>query len=278
MLALTLALACSIAYGCADFAGGLAARGAHVLRVVAITAPASLLVELALLPVAGADWSHGALVWGAASGVASAAAFALLYLTLALGPMSILSPLTALIAGALPVAVGLASGEQLGTAGALGIPVAAVAIVLISAAPDAERKRPPLMPLLLAVAAGAAIAAQLVSLDQAPADSGVAPLVVGRVVSSAIALAAVLALRGSLGTARPDLRLSSLAGVLDSLANFAFLLAVREGDLAVVAVITALYPASTLLLARLVLHERVSGAQAAGLGVAATAVVLLALA
>src|SRR3954465_14815573 len=174
MLALTLALACSIAYGCADFAGGLGARGAHVRRVVAITAPASLLVEVALLPLAGADWSHGAIVWGAASGVASAAAFAPLYLTLAPGPMSILSPLTALVAGALPVAVGLASGEQLETAGAIGIPVAAAAIVLISPAPDAERRRPPLAPLLLAVAAGAAIAAQLVSLDQAPSDSGVA--------------------------------------------------------------------------------------------------------
>lgn len=278
MLALALALACSIAYGCADFAGGLAARGAHVLRVCAITAPASLVVELALLPVAGADFSHGAVWWGAASGVASAAAFALLYLTLALGPMSILSPLTALVSGGLPVAVGLAAGETLTTAGAIGIPVAAAAILLISAAPDAERRRPPTGPLLLAIAAGAAIAAQLVSLDQAPSDSGVAPLVVGRAVSSVLVLGAAFAIRGRLGEARPDLKLSSAAGVLDSLANFAFLLAVREGELAIVAVVTALYPAATLLLARAVLGERVSGPQAAGLGVAAAAVVLLALA
>lgn len=278
MLAIALALACSVSYGCADFAGGLAARGAHVLRVVAITAPASLLVELALLPIAGADWSQGAVLWGAASGVASAAAFALLYLTLALGPMSILSPLTALVAGALPVAVGLASGERLAAAGAIGIPVAAAAIVLISAAPDAERRRPPLTPLLLAVAAGAAIAGQLVSLDQAPSDSGVAPLVVGRAVSSLLIFAVALAMRGSLGEARPDVWLCSVAGVLDSLANFAFLLAVREGELTIVAVITALYPAATLVLARTVLGERVSGPQTAGLAVAAAAVVLLALA
>jgi drug/metabolite transporter (DMT)-like permease len=182
------------------------------------------------------------------------------------------------VAGALRVIVGLASGEQLGAAGALGIRVAAAAFVLISAAPDAERRRPPLTPLLLAVAAGAAIAAQLVSLDQAPHDSGVAPLVVGRAVSSLLIFAVALAMRGSLGEARPDVWLCSLAGVLDSLANFAFLLAVREGELAVVAVITALYPAATLVLARSVLGERVSGAQAAGLGVAAGAVVLLALA
>jgi drug/metabolite transporter (DMT)-like permease len=278
MLALVLALACSIAYGCADFAGGLAARGAHVLRVCAITAPASLLVELALVPFAGADFSPGAVWWGAASGVASAAAFALLYLTLALGPMSILSPITALVSGGLPVVVGLAAGETLTSAGAIGIPVAAAAILLISAAPDAERRRPPAGPLLLAIAAGAAIAAQLVSLDQAPADSGVAPLVVGRAVSSLLVLSAAFAARSRLGEARPDLKLSSAAGALDSLANFAFLLAVREGELAIVAVITALYPAATLLLARAVLGERVSAPQAAGLGVAAAAVVLLALA
>jgi drug/metabolite transporter (DMT)-like permease len=278
MLAFVLALACSISYGCADFAGGLAARGAHVLRVCAITAPASLLVEVALLPVAGADFSHGAVVWGTASGVASAAAFALLYMTLALGPMSILSPVTALVSGGLPVAVGLAAGESLHTAGAIGVPVAAAAIVLISSAPDAERRRPPAGPLLLAVAAGVAIAAQLVSLDQAPSDSGVAPLVVGRAVATVLMLSALVAWRGRLGQTRPDLKLATAAGVLDSLANFAFLLAVREGELAIVAVITALYPASTLLLARAVLGERVSGPQAAGLGVAAAAVVLLALA
>ena len=278
MLALLLALASSVAYGCADFAGGLAARGAHVLRVVAIAAPASLVLTVALLPVLGGDFSSPAVGWGAASGVASAAGFALLYATLAVGPMSILSPITALTSGALPVVAGLAAGERLETLGLIGVPLAAAAVVLISAAPDAGRGRPAAGPLVLALAAGTAIAVQLICLDRAPDDSGVAPLVVGRVVSSALLLLAVAALRGRLGARRPDLRLSVLAGVLDALANFAFLLAVREGELALVGVVTALYPASTLVLARVVLHERLSPPQAAGLGVAAAAVVLLALA
>ena len=278
MLALLLALGSSIAYGCADFAGGLAARGAHVLRVVAIAAPASLVLTVALLPVLGGDFSDAAVGWGAASGVASAAGFALLYATLAVGPMSVLSPITALTSGALPVVAGLAAGERLETLGLIGVPLAAAAVVLISAAPDAGRGRPAAGPLVLALAAGTAIAVQLICLDRAPDDSGVAPLVVGRVVSSALLLLAVAALRGRLGARRPDLRLSVLAGVLDALANFAFLLAVREGELALVGVVTALYPASTLVLARVVLHERLSPPQAAGLGVAAAAVVLLALA
>src|SRR5437762_3379910 len=95
--AMLLALASSLAYGSADFLSGVAARGAHVLRVVVIAAPVSLLVELLLWPAVGASFVPGAVAWGAASGLASAAAFVLLYRTLALGPMSVLSPVTALV-------------------------------------------------------------------------------------------------------------------------------------------------------------------------------------
>jgi drug/metabolite transporter (DMT)-like permease len=87
---------------------------------------------------------------------------------------------------------------------------------------------------------------------------------------------AALVLRARLGAARPSLPASAAAGALDSLANFAFLLAVRRGDLAVVAVITALYPAATVLLARAILGERLGRTQLAGLGLAAVAVSLLA--
>src|SRR4051794_450052 len=108
--ALFLALASSLADGAADYLGGVAARGAHVLRVVVIAAPASLLVELLLWPVVGATFSPGAVTWGAASGLASAAAFALLYRTLAIGPMSVLSPVTALVSAVVPGFVGLLPG------------------------------------------------------------------------------------------------------------------------------------------------------------------------
>jgi integrase len=121
MVAILLALASSLGYGGADFAGGLASRDAHVFRVVAAAAPAGLVVNLLLLPVLGADWSTSAVAWGAGSGLASAAAFTLLYQTLALGPMSILSPLTAVISAVIPVGVGLLEGERLGTTAALGL-------------------------------------------------------------------------------------------------------------------------------------------------------------
>ena len=277
MIALLLALGSSLAYGCADFLGGLGARKAHVLRTVMIAAPASLAVELLLWPFLGATFSTGALAWGAASGVASAAAFALLYRTLAIGPMNVLSPVTALVSAMLPVGVGLLQGEHLGTAGLLGLPLALAAVVMVSAGHGAGSARPSRTALLPALGAGAAIALQLIFLHQAPSDSGVAPLVIGRAVSSAVTLAAAGLMYRKLGTEKPAYAISAAAGVLDSVANLLFLLAARSGDLAVVAVITALYPAGTVLLARSVLAERIHRGQLVGLGAAAVAVSLLAL-
>ncbi|GAA2608103.1 EamA family transporter [Streptomyces axinellae] len=277
MIALLLALGSSLAYGCADFLGGLGARKAHVLRTVMVAAPASLAVELLLWPVLGASFSPAALGWGAASGVASAAAFALLYKTLAIGPMNVLSPVTALVSAALPVTVGLLHGEHLGTAGLVGLPLALVAVVLVSAGHGTGSSRPSRTALLLALGAGAAIALQLIFLHQAPSDSGVAPLITGRAVSSAVTLTAAGLLHRRLGSEKPAYALSAAAGVLDSLANLLFLFAARSGDLTVVAVITALYPAGTVLLARSVLAERIHKGQIIGLGAAAVAVSLLAL-
>ncbi|ROR45342.1 EamA family transporter [Kitasatospora cineracea] len=277
MIALLLALGSSLAYGCADFLGGLGARRAHVLRTVLVAAPASLAVELLLWPLLGARFEAGAVGWGAASGVASAAAFALLYRTLAIGPMNVLSPVTALISAMLPVAVGLLQGEHLGAAGLLGLPLALVAVVLVSAGTADGRARVTRPALLLAFGAGAAIAVQLVCLHQAPSGSGVAPLIVGRAVTSALTVTATALWRRRLGPERPAYGLAAAAGVLDSAAGVLFLLAARSGDLAVVAVVTALYPAGTVLLARAVLAERIHRGQLAGLGTAALAVGLLAL-
>ncbi|WP_169982738.1 EamA family transporter [Microbispora sp. H10836] len=212
MIALLLALGSSLAYGCADFLGGLGARKAHVLRTVMVAALASLAVELLLWPLLGASFSSGALGWGAASGIASAAAFALLYRTLAIGPTNVLPPVTALVSAALPVGVGLLQGEHLAAAAAVGLPLALVAVVLAGAGHGA-------------------------------------------------------------GAARPS---PTGAGVLDSVANLLFLLAARSGDLTVVAVITALYPAGTVLLARGVLAERIHRGQLIGLGAAAVGLLAMA--
>ena len=278
MLGLILALVSSLIYGCADFAGGLATRGAHVLRVVAVAAPVSLVLELLLLPVVGGHWSASAVWWGVASGVASAASFALLYQCLALGPMSVLSPVTALISAVLPATVGLLLGERLGWLSGSAVVLALVSVLVITAAGEEGGLRPTLTALMLALGAGLAIAAQLVCLARAPHASGVVPLVVGRGVSTGLLLLAFLFATGHLGPDRPHVWMTVVAGVMDATANSSFLFAVRHGSLVVVAVITALYPASTVLLARFVLGERLARIQVAGLLLAAVAVSVLAVA
>jgi len=277
VLAVLLAVASSLSYGVSDFVGGLATRASPVLRVCAVTLPVSLAVEAGLLLVLGARWPAAALAWGAAAGLASSAAFALLYQSLALGPMGILSPITAVVSAVLPAAVGLAQGERLSAAGAVGIVLAIAAVAAVSATAGERGRRPSPVALALAIAAGAAIAAQLICLSKTPHDSGVAPLVVCRAVSTVVLLGAAGFRRRRLAPAGPGAtRLAVASGVFDAAANVSFLLAVRSGSLVVVAVITALYPGSTVLLARRVLGERLTGTQLSGLLVAAVAVTLLA--
>jgi drug/metabolite transporter (DMT)-like permease len=286
MLVVCLAVASSLGYGVGDFAGGLAARRAPVLRVVTVTLLVSLAFEVALWPAAGGRWSASALLWGGVAGLASAAASALLYRSLALGPMSVLSPVTAVVSAALPVAAGLAAGERLTGAGACGVALAVVAVVAVSTGPGAGGRagRPSPAALLLAVAAGAGIAAQLICLSRSPHDSGIAPLVACRAASVALLLPVAVLRRSPAPCRRPLSRPllprpgpAVAAGLFDGAGNLAFLLAVRGGTLVVVAVITALYPAGTVLLARRVLAERLTRWQLAGLAAAAAAVTILAL-
>ena len=275
MPAILLAFLSAAAYGIADVAGGTASRRAHVLRVVAISAPVSLLVELALLPVIGGQWSPAALAWGAVSGIASAAAFLLLYQSLAIGPMSILSPVTAVVSAFLPVLVGVRESEQLGHAALLGGCLAIAAIILVSVQQGSHAAPVTRIALLLAVGAGAAIALQLISLHESPKDSGVAPLLAGRMISGGVVLVAFLVFRNAVDPTPAPITVSAVAGGVDALANLFFLLGSHAGSLATVALITALYPAGTVALARLVLGERIGRMQWVGLASAAGAVALL---
>jgi drug/metabolite transporter (DMT)-like permease len=274
-MAILLALASAAAYSIADFAGGVATRRAHVLRVVAISAPISLLVELALLPLLGGRWSTAAIVWGAVSGVGSAAAFVLLYQSLAIGPMSVVSPVTAVVSAFLPVLVGVLQGERLGVTALVGAGLATAAIFLVSTTSEPGVALVSRGALLLALGAGAAIALQLIALHQSPTGSGVTPLLAGRVVSGGVVLAAFLTFRRAIDPTRPRVALAALAGGVDALANLFFLFASHRGSLAIVALITALYPAGTVALARLLLDERLGRAQWIGLASAAVAVALL---
>ena len=326
MLTVVLGLAGALVYGAADFFGGLAARRISALRVTAVGALSGVVLLFAATLVIPGRWSWEAVLWGGISGITGAAAIALLYACLAIGPMSILSPLTAVTSAIVPLTWGLATGSQLGAIAYPAFGLALVAVVLVGFVPSKEAVRPTTAGLLMATASGTLIGAFYILVDQTPDDSGLVPLVANRTVNATImitlivALAVIAAARHvraadaplavldgahgaphGLGEAAPApapapargglLRASAAAlrggwrggfwlavgcGVLDALANIIVLIGLRVGDLTIVSVLTALYPAGTILLAALVLRERIARLQWVGLALALAASAMLA--
>jgi uncharacterized membrane protein len=278
-VAVVLALTSAVVYGAADFLGGLSSRRASVFGVVAVSQVVGLLALLLLLPWLGGPVGTSDLAWGAAAGLAGAAGLVIFFRTLARGVMSVVAPVTAVTAAAVPVLVGLLGGNRIGPWAAVGIALALVAVVLVSAEGglSALRAARPAS-VAPALAAGAAFGVFFVLLDRTSQDSGLTPLVAAR--SASVALVVVVALAGaqSLRVGRAALPLVALSGVGDMAANALFLLATQQdGQLAITGVLASLYPVSTVVLAQLVLRERLALAQVAGLGTAVAAVALITL-
>ncbi len=194
MLTVVLGLAGALLYGAADFLGGLAARRISALRVTAIGAlSGAVLLAVGALMVPGV-WSTEALFWGALSGITGAAAIALLYACLAIGPMSILSPVTAVTSAIVPLTWGLATGSELGVIAYPAFALALVAVVLVGLVPDQRAVRPSLRGLLMATASGMLIGAFYILIDQTPDDSGLIPLVANRTVNATIMITLIVVL------------------------------------------------------------------------------------
>lgn len=290
MLSVVIGLLSALIYGAADFVGGLASRRMNTVAVTLVVAVSGLGALALAYPVVGGVWSPDAALFGAISGVTGAIGISLLYACLAIGPMSILSPLTAVVSALVPVTVGLARGEQLGAVGWIALAVALAAVVLVGFVPEQGAVRPRPLALVMAVGAGAGIGAFLVLLELTPEDSGLIPLFYNRGVNALImgaALVVVLLRRRATddsGGTRPrngirtGLAFAIAAGLVDAAANLGSLIALRLGDLAVTSVLIALYPAGTILLAAAVLRERIAPLQYVGLALALGASGLFALA
>jgi len=282
MLGVSLALLAAAVYGAGDFVGGLAARRISVLFVVGVGQVAGL-VALALLalllPASGAGDAD--LLWGAASGISTAVGITLLYQALATGRMSVVAPVTALSALSLPVLFAYAGGAWPGWAPTAGIALAAVAVALISREEDRAgvTRGSARRALGLSVAAGLGIGVFYITMKQTHDDSGLWPLVAARAMSTAIFASVALAMLGRWrGAPAPAAALwgwAVLSGLFDSAANALYLVSSRAAPLAIVATLTSLYPASTVLLARVILREQLRPMQLAGLLLATVAVVLI---
>ncbi|WP_067169560.1 DMT family transporter [Microtetraspora niveoalba] len=277
MTAVALATACAVIFGTADFFGGLATRRSRVLAVVVISQLGGLALVCALMPVLPGTASPAALLWGMASGVAGAAGIVLFYRSLASGMMSVVAPTTATTSMAVPVLFGLVQGERPSATAMTGIALGLLAVLLVSRESGAGRSAARLGPLVSALASGAGFGGFFVLLKLAPAGSGLWPLAGARIASISLVVLLALVSRRTLRPIPGALPVTIAAGVLDMAANVLYLLAARGGMLSLVAVLVSLYPASTLLLARYVLDERLNRVQIAGVGFALGAVALIAL-
>ena len=277
-MGVVLALAAAAAYGAADFLGGIASKRHHVFAVVVTSQLWGALLLAVALPFAlGGGPTAGALVWGAAAGAAGGAGVTLLYRGLAIGRMSVVAPITGVVAAVLPVLFGLFIGERPTTLALIGVLVALVAVVLVSSAPEhgevAAARRAGLPE---AFGAGVAFGAFFILLSRAGADTGLWPLVGTRIGSLVLVTTIALASRRPLRPGPGDARVIAGSGVLDVAANLLYLAASRAGLLSLVAVITSMYPAGTILLARVVLGERLHPRQLVGLAAAVAGITLIA--
>jgi drug/metabolite transporter (DMT)-like permease len=269
-----LGLLAALAYGSSDFVAGVGGRRSSAGRVTLIAQPFGLVAAaVALALFRGAGPSKAALLWGSLSGVGSGIGTISLYQGLAVGRMSVVAPLSAVLTAVLPAIVGLATGERLSAVGLVGLGVAVPAVALVSWQPHPDEG--PRSGARFGVLAGCGFALLFIALDRAGTQAGAWPLLPGQAVAVLVILFFALRVLDPAAQWRRAAGPGVVAGVLGGTANLLFLAAAGAGQLAVVAVLTALYPAVTIVLARGLLGERWTRRQAAGLIAAGIAVGLI---
>lgn len=277
-MSVLLGLLAAATYGSSDFLAGLVSRRLPPIVVTAGAQAICLLVGLIAVAFYPGDGMSGSvLLWGAVSGLGSAGGTFALYRGLGGGAMSVVATLSGLLTAVIPVIVGLATGDSLSALAAVGIVAAIPAIGLVSwsgSIGGAGRSGA-----VWGILAGFGFGLLFVGYDQAGSGAGAWPLVVAEGVAALLTAGpALLALRGvDLAERRRSLGLLLAAGLLAGAANLSFIIANHHGELAVVAVLTALYPGFTVILARVVLGERWSATQKVGLVTALVATCLVSL-
>jgi drug/metabolite transporter (DMT)-like permease len=276
-VAIVFALLSALSYGTSDFFAGLASRRfASEPITLAAQGLGVLTAVVAILLFPGGGPTGSALAWGAVSGIGSALGVLALYHGLAVARMTVVATLCAVLTTVIPVIVGVGLGNHLDVSAIAGIMIAVPAIALVSWQPDEQDASAARAGPLYGLLAGLGFALLFIALDRAGTQSGAWPLLPGQLIS--LLLIAPFAYHALSKAGRPSQTtgLQTLgAGILSGTANLLFLAATSSGQLAIVAVLTSLYPAVTVLLARVVLSERWTRPQAAGLLTAVAAIILV---
>jgi uncharacterized membrane protein len=279
MLAIVLALAASGGWGSADFLGGLSAKRVPILVVAAVSQAVGLGFTLLVVLAVHRGPAEVSVLWiGAVGGLLGAAGLTALYQGLAVGRMGVVAPIAAL-SGLVPVVVGLvAQGDRPEGVQIAGMVLAIGGVVLAARARDeAEPGRRLATGAGLALLAALFLGSMVVALDAGGDRDPVWTVFMVRVSSVAVLWLVVAARRPSFAAARPNLATLVGAGLLDNLANLLFVLASARGLLSLVSVLGSLYPVVTVVLARLVLDERLARWQLAGVAAALCGVALISL-
>lgn len=277
---IALAGLASVLWGTADFLGGFAASGWRAERVAAVSQLVGLGMLLVLAPVfTGAIAPGQDLAWGVASGISGAVGATLLYRSLAIGPMNVAAPTVAVVAAIVPATVGLVQGERPGAISLAGVAVAIVAVTLVGGASSPGPAEPRASARVLGIAAGSGIGLGFanVAFAQTSIDSGLWPVTVAKLVAAIALWSLVFATLGPepASGSRRNVRLAVWTGVVDIGATTSLALALQRGSLVLVSVLGSLFPAVTVLLARVVLDERIGRVQAVGLACALAAVAMI---
>lgn len=278
-MAILVALLAAVTYGTADYLGGHATKRMTAMVVTFVGQLGGLVVLGFATWVSGvpapsaADWG-----WSALAGLAGSTGLLAFYTAMSSGYMTVVAPVTAVMNALIPIVAGLALGERPGVLALLGMPIALAAVALVSDVLGPFHRRAPARVIAMGVAGGSCFGMILVFLHQTSEGSGVWPVLIMRFVSTPFMVLLIASMRPSFAAVRSNKALVLGSGILDSLANWFYVLAVREGLLSVVAVIVTLYPATTMALAVAIDKERIHRPQAIGVVLAGIALVMIALA
>ncbi|KAB2381054.1 DMT family transporter [Actinomadura montaniterrae] len=286
-----LALVTAVAFGVADFLGGAVSRRSTALKTLVLSAPMGLLVAVAAALLAGGAPAPGPIAWGFLGGLAGGVGLIAFYRALARGPMNVVAPVSALASAVLPVGVGVLRGERLDETALLGVLLCLLAIGLVSMEKGGEDepsataslvRRPLDSGPLMALVSGSCFGVFFIMLKAAGDGAGLWPIATARIGTLTIVFTALLIAlrtrggdRGPWVSGRTLIGLALLSGILDSGANALYYLAVQDGLLSLVTVLTSLYPAITVLLARIAYSERLRAVQRVGMAIAVAGVALV---
>lgn len=267
----------AITYGAADFLGGVASRRHRAIAVVAISQMFGAILLVSLLFVFGPEtYRMSDFLWGAAAGLIGATGLIFFYRGLSVGRMAVVAPLSAVTTAIVPLTFGLLTGERPSTLASIGVILAIPAIALITRERTTETGKPRTTGALDGFVAGIGFGAFFILISRTDPTSGIWPLVGARTASIPFVLLIAAAFRQPVKPMRDLDPTIAWAGILDIAANGLYLFAVRAGLLSLASVVTSLYPASTIILARMVLKEQMTATRILGVLLALTGIAFIA--